>query len=232
METEKVVCCSILSADDDPVPQIYKHQLFNHDGEIKWPPEKWEEAHCWYCCHGFDWPNKDGTREFKPPVPIPSLKDRLTGKWHVFGLYCSWNCAKAELIQKHGYTCGSSILLLEQMATEVFNLECGTIVPAPPKSRLSYFYPGGLSIDEFRDASLNTHTIPMSPPLLSQPEIYEVHDTTNVKKWSIKGIRATPDKTKKESETKQMSTGLFDSYVDSTAASSTECTLINWMERA
>ena len=40
---------------------------------------------CWNCCHQFT----------HVPVFLPVSRDRSTGVFHLSGVYCSWNCAKA-----------------------------------------------------------------------------------------------------------------------------------------
>ena len=109
-------------------------------------------------------------------------------------MFCSWSCAKSELLSQQGYACGNAVLLLDELARAVFGYKGPEIVPAPPKARLSFFYPGesSLGIDAFRQESGRSYTAVLKQPLLSSPEIYETHSlaTTCAPPWSVKGIRA------------------------------------------
>lgn len=48
-----------------------------------WPTDT--RLHCWNCCHQFD----------NVPAFLPVSRDFTTGVFHLSGLFCSWNCAKA-----------------------------------------------------------------------------------------------------------------------------------------
>jgi hypothetical protein len=93
-----------------------------------------------------------------------------------------------------GMSCGDALLLLDKFARSVFGYEGEDIVPAPPKTRLAFFYPGAdaLQIDDFREESSRSFTTCLSPPLLSSPEVYERHAVQRAQPWSVKGIRAKP----------------------------------------
>jgi len=183
-----------MTSDESSHPQMFRHPFYSFEGTISWPPERWREAKCNYCAHSFDRPvGSDGERRWVQPVPMASFHDKRSNEWRVSGIFCSWNCAKAELIQGQGYACGGGALLLDRLARTVFGYRGCEIVPAPPKTRLTFFYPGkdSLSIDEFRVESLENFTTVLHPPLLSTPEIYERHAlVSSTQNWSVKGIRA------------------------------------------
>jgi len=192
--SERLLCCNVLTSDENSEPQIFRNSFYSYDGPIPWPPPRWKEGRCMYCVHPFDRPGSEpGTREFVPPVPLPCFHDKRTNEWRVSGMYCSWNCAKAELLSMQGYACGGGALLLDQLARTVFGYTGGDIVPAPPRARLAFFYPGpdALDIDTFRGESAVSFTTTLRQPLLSSPEIYERHALpTASTAWSVKGIRA------------------------------------------
>lgn len=48
-----------------------------------WPTDT--GLHCWNCCHQFA----------HVPAFLPVSRDRTTGVFHLSGVFCSWNCAKA-----------------------------------------------------------------------------------------------------------------------------------------
>lgn len=193
---ERLLCCNVLTSDDHSQPEVFRHSFYSFDGPIDWPPPRWKEGHCLYCSGPFDAPSGDGGpgRVFVPPVPIAAWHDKRTDEWRVSGMFCSWSCAKAEVLSQQGYACGTAVLLLDELARAVFGYTGPEIVPAPPKTRLSFFYPGegSLEIDAFRQEAGRSYTTVLKQPLLSSPEIYETHSlaTTCAPSWSLKGIRA------------------------------------------
>ena len=163
MTVERVLCCNILPSDQR-APTIFRHPIFSFSEAIAWPPPHWREVDCNFCCHPFD----------TPPVPLPFFYDRKDDVWHVFGIYCSWNCAKAAIYEQQGFNCGERVLLLENLARSRFQYRGSEpIVPAPPRSRLRKFSgpgPGTLTIEEFRlESEKGFYTTVISPPLLRGP---------------------------------------------------------------
>ena len=193
LPVERLLCCNVLTSDEFSQPNVFRHPFYTYDGPITWPPPHWQQGRCLYCAHPFDGMGENGERIPVPPVPLPCFHDKRTGQWRVSGMYCSWNCAKADLLHSQGYACGDGSVLIEQLARKVFKYEGPSITPAPPKARLSFFYPGTdtLSIDEFRKDSAVSFTTIVSPPLLSSPEVYERHAIpASASPWTVKGIRA------------------------------------------
>lgn len=192
-QVERLLCCNVLTSDEYSQPNVFRHPFYTYDGPITWPPPEWTSGRCLYCAHSFERAGENGERIPTPPVPLPCFHDKRTGQWRVSGMYCSWNCAKAELLHTQGYACGDGSVLIEQLARQVFKYSGPNITPAPPKARLSYFYPGPdtLTIDEFRKDSAISFTTIVSPPLLSSPEVYERHSIpAEANPWTVKGIRA------------------------------------------
>lgn len=189
---ERVLCCNVLATEQSAVPELFRSPIYAYDEELTWPPPAWQEGRCYYCAHGFDRP-MEGGRKLVPPVPLPVMHDALTHEWRVSGLYCSWSCAKAELLGLQGFACGGGALLLDRLARTVFGYTGADIVPAPPRQRLRFFYPApdSLDIDEFRAESANSFTTVVSPPLLSAPEVYERHGVPKAASWSVRGIRVS-----------------------------------------
>ena len=186
---ERILCCNVLTADEHSQPSVYRHPMFSYDEQIPWPPSHWDEVVCRYC--SYPWPEDRGADWV--PATVPMCHDKKRDVWHVFGLYCSWNCAKAEIIRSHGFGCGEQALLLEHFARNRFGHRGMEIVPAPLKDRLARFSgPAGMSIEEFRRDSAAAYTTAMRPPMLSLPEVYERHSLSRLSStgWSVKGIRA------------------------------------------
>ena len=139
--TERVLCCNVIASDEHSHPEVFRHSFYAFDGPVQWPPPRWREGRCLYCSHGFDAPSEEGTgRTFVHPVPIATWHDKRPDEWRVSGMFCSWACAKAELLSQQCYSCGSAVLLLDELARGVFGYAGPEIVPAPPKGRLSFFY--------------------------------------------------------------------------------------------
>jgi hypothetical protein len=73
------------------------------------------------------------------------------------------------------YSAGERILLLEEMAREVFGYTGPRIIAAPVRHRLKMFG-GDLSIEDFRlESQSMCATAVLSQPLLTFPEVYERH---------------------------------------------------------
>lgn len=186
---ERILCCNVLTADEHSQPAVYRHPMFSYDEPVQWPPPHWQDVVCRYC--SFPWPEDRGPEWV--PATVPMYHDKKRDVWHVFGLYCSWNCAKAEIIREKGFGCGEQALLLEHLARDRFAHRGKEIVPAPLKDRLAKFAgPDGMSIEDFRKDSASAYTTSMRPPMLSLPEVYERHSLSRLSTtgWSVKGIRA------------------------------------------
>jgi len=177
---EKILCCSVLASEE--CTSIFRHPIFAYEEALPWPPASWRDIACWYCAHRFE----------TPPVPLPVRYEARTDTYHVSGIYCSWNCAKAELRDRCGMAYGDKAVMLENLARTRFNFEGPSISPAPPRTRLKLFAgPEGMSIEDFRKDSAVSFTSLLEPPLLSFPQIYERHTLEDgFAPWSIKGIRA------------------------------------------
>jgi hypothetical protein len=103
-------------------------------GETFVPPKS-TEVHCFWCAHGFE-----GTPCFLP------VKEE-SGVYHVYGNYCTPQCALAYLLYEHL----DSHVRWERMALLHRMYKCsGRLYPAPPRESLVSF--GGIyTIEKFRD---------------------------------------------------------------------------------
>lgn len=113
--------------------------------EQGWPQST--DIYCWWCCFPFE------TR----PVPIAAKFHKSTFK--VYGNFCSFNCAKAHLLNSNKNMTNMlslNLFLYKKMTgSPAFNTDIGppVIVPAPPREMLKIFG-GPFSIEEFRESSL------------------------------------------------------------------------------
>lgn len=183
-EPERVLCFNVLLDESRKDVGVFRHPLYSYSECLAWPPANWRAVACWHCCHTFD----------EEPVPLPQAYDRKKDRFSVFGVFCSWPCAKQYQNEHQTWTSGERVLLLEEMAREAFGYEGPPIQAAPPRHRLIMFG-GDLSIDAFRQEHGYLNAT-LRPPLLSFPEIYErvasagcEGDTAPVQ-WSVRGIRA------------------------------------------
>lgn len=180
---ERVLCFNVLLDESRRDVGVFRHPLYSYSEELSWPPPNWQDICCWHCCHHCP----------QEPVPLPQSCDRKTGHFAVFGLFCSWSCAKQYQNEHQTWTSGERILLLEDMAREAFGYKGPPIQAAPPRHRLKMFG-GDLPIDLFREEHTYSNAT-LRPPLLSFPEVYErissagCEGDTAPAQWSVRGLR-------------------------------------------
>jgi hypothetical protein len=182
---ERVLCFNVLLDESRRDVGVFRHPLYAYDEAMAWPPANWRQICCWHCCH----PSGDSE-----PVPLPQAHDRKSDIFAVFGVFCSWPCAKQYQNEHQIWTSGERSLLLEEMAREAFGYRGPAIQAAPSRHRLIMFG-GDLSLEQFRGEHLFANAT-LRPPLISFPEIYErcasSHGTegnTAPPQWSVRGLR-------------------------------------------
>jgi hypothetical protein len=192
---ERVLCFNVLVDDTRQDTGIFRHPLYQYDEDTAWPPPNWRKIACWHCCHVPD----------SEPVPLPQSHDRKSGKFSVFGVFCSWSCAKQYLTESQGWCSGERVLLLENLARDGFGYEGPTIRAAPPRHRLEMFG-GDLTLEEFRKEH-EFFNGSLRPPLVSFPEIYERANSANhpnnsaPPQWGVRGLRCPVATTETKPET-------------------------------
>jgi hypothetical protein len=121
-------------------------------GETFVPPKS-TEVHCFWCAHAFE-----GTPCFLP------VKEE-SAVYHVYGNYCTPQCALAYLLYEHL----DSHVRWERMALLHRMYKCsGRLYPAPPRESLTSF--GGIyTIEKFRDiiAGNKVRVDVQVPPMVS-----------------------------------------------------------------
>lgn len=183
MEAERILCFNVLLDESRRDVGVFRHPLYAYTEDLAWPPKDWEEICCWHCCHKCS----------EEPVPLPQTCDRKTGRFSVFGVFCSWSCAKQYQNEHQSWNTGERALLLEDMAREAFGYKGPPIRAAPARHRLKMFG-GDLSIEHFRIENAYSNAT-LSPPLLSFPEVYEriassgCEGDTAPPQWSVRGLR-------------------------------------------
>lgn len=115
--------------------------LFQDSNRYKRLPEKTEIA-CFWCCHSFN----------SQPVAIPShILDEI---WHMYGNFCSPECATAYLFKERidAHVQWERFALLNSIYSDDAKIESGSPVgirPAPPREVLRMFG-GSMDISEYR----------------------------------------------------------------------------------
>jgi MYM-type Zinc finger with FCS sequence motif len=172
---ERILCCNVLDSEMTHRDAIYRNPLFGFEESIAWPPPNYKDILCWHCCH------------VPPSVPVclPNSYDRRKEVFHVFGFFCSLQCAKAYLMEHSAFGSGDRTMLLHYMAMKHFGHHGGSVLPAPPRHRLKIFG-GDLDIVEFRKEH-EFLTTSMSPPLIATPEVYERCVLPAADSWTSKG---------------------------------------------
>jgi hypothetical protein len=176
-EVERVLCCNVLESETACRSSVFRHPLYAFEEEIPWPPANYKNIFCWHCCHA---PPDDAV-----PLPLPNSFDRRRGVFHVFGFFCSLNCAKAYLAEHSGFSSGEKLMLLQCMAAKHFGLSDCLVGCAPPRHRLTVFG-GDLSVDQFRNEHV-FFTRVLSTPLESTPELYERRDQAKTSESQLNG---------------------------------------------
>jgi hypothetical protein len=121
---------------------------------------------CWWCCHDFD--NK--------PVGIPILYKE--NKFHVYGCFCSFNCALSYNFNTDDNKKWERIGLIHLLYKKIYNVKEVNISYAPEREFLKIFG-GHLNITKFRneDEIIKKYEVVYPPmlsiiPQLEETEIY------------------------------------------------------------
>ena len=156
-----ILCSSSCRNMNDPATYT-PFRLFSSNirAPIEWPQKT--DVCCWWCCHQFD----------TVPTCVPALYSLEKRLFEVFGIFCSWNCAKAYV--QSGYSSDSSeqLMWMRILAQEVFHCNIDELNAAPPRIFLKMFG-GHLSIDEFRQKSRVATSALLRPPLVSYPMVLQ-----------------------------------------------------------
>jgi hypothetical protein len=197
-QMERVLCCNVLDSEMTHRDAIFRHPLFSFEESIAWPPSNYKDILCWHCCHAPP----------AMPVCLPNAYDRRKEVFHVFGFFCSLQCAKAYLMEHSAFGSGDRTMLLHFMAAKYFGHHGGPVLPAPPRHRLKIFG-GDLDITSFRKEHefLTTAT---SPPLIATPEVYERCVAPAADSWNAARV---PGRASSSAQAPVPSASLFGSFV-------------------
>lgn len=137
------------------------------------------DIHCWWCCNQFD----------NPPCQLP--EKYYENKYHVFGCFCSYNCALAYNIDLDDYKTNERTTLLAHLYSEVFGKNI-KLEPSLPRMTLKIFG-GPLTIEEYREHSVNNEKEfrLIMPPMISIIPLIE-EDYKEKNKYSYKTNKFIP----------------------------------------
>ena len=148
----------------------------SYDNEYKSIPQNNKSSNCFWCCHSID---------NHMAYSMPYNYDAVNDNYFVFGSFCSLQCANAYNFSVHG----SSDKVWEinswiQMLAKRYGFT-NTIRPAPSRYLLKMFG-GNLTIEEFREAHLNSDKtyILNIPPMISINSSSEILNTSYLAKMS------------------------------------------------
>jgi hypothetical protein len=136
-------------------------------------PEK-TDIHCWWCCNKFDC----------VPCTMPTKYDPLRKRFNFTGIFCSWNCVKANNFNMNDQLKYQRSELITLLIQKLYGITSAVnIKPAPPRQCLKMFG-GYLSIDEFRNNNLGVESYKMN--LLNYNFIYpEVTELNVIKSKTV-----------------------------------------------
>lgn len=142
------------------------------------------DIYCWWCCHPFD----------NPPCQLP--EKYYEKKYHVFGCFCSYNCALAYNLDLDDYKTNERTTLLAYLYSEIYGKNI-KLEAALPKKALKIFG-GPFTIDKFREHSINNEKEFrfIMPPMISIVPLIE-EDYKDKNKNSYKTNKYIPLNDKK-----------------------------------
>jgi hypothetical protein len=97
--------------------------------------------HCWWCCHPWVGPDVHAPYKYDP------LRKRFTTKGH----FCSFECAKAWIIERSGPKFGEMLSIMALFRKHAFGKSVPCF-PAPKRETLKIFG-GPFTIEEFRSSA-------------------------------------------------------------------------------
>ena len=147
---------NVFKNNQDTLKENINKIKYAFDNNRKWLSKT--DIHCLWCCHNFE------------SVPIAIPKKIVDDTFHLFGYFCSFNCAASyifgtNILASNKWEYYSLLCLLRKKITGSNKYE--KIKLAPPKECLKIFG-GFLSIDEFREQfnNIDEYTLRM-PPMVS-----------------------------------------------------------------
>ena len=189
----EVICSQQINKTDD-IDNVISQKLRTLARDLHTNNISDKKSACFHCTCDFD----------NPPIFIP--KHEISGTYHVYGCFCSPECAAGYLFQQRDIdpsTRFERYALLNHMYCKIYDYN-KNIKPAPnPYYTLDKFY-GNLSIQEYRRMLKNERLLLVvdKPLTRSLPELHEDNDDfvingrNNSGKYKLR--RSTKKQTKNE----------------------------------
>ena len=145
--------------------------------------ERPEKCACWHCCHSFEGAGMRLPRIFDPSEKV----------YHVYGWFCSANCAKAYILEHSTFDRGYQMNIFVRMLRDVYGIS-DSVNEAPPRISLSMFG-GPFDIEAFR--TQKNVCVPVTPPFVSYCMLIEERSpnasigehTDSKPRGSVRGLR-------------------------------------------
>ncbi len=169
--------CSANSVTRHADVSIFHNHLGNQE------QEKPEMCACWHCCHAFD------GKGFR----LPRIYDPTDNLYHVYGWFCSANCAKGYILEHSTFDRGYQMNIFTRMLREVYGIH-ESIIESPPRLALKMFG-GPFDIETFR--TQKNVCFMVTPPFISYSMLIEERQpisnigeevNTNVR-GTVRGLR-------------------------------------------
>ena len=117
------------------------------------------DSACWHCCHSFE----------SEMYQLPRVFDADEQIYHVYGCFCSAECAKAHILEQNSFDRNQQLNNFTRMLEEVYGIT-EQIHEAPPRVTLKMF--GGVfGIEKFRSHKTTCRLI--TPPFVSYCMVVE-----------------------------------------------------------
>ena len=138
---------------------------------------------CWHCCHQYE---GNGFR-------LPRIFDPTDNIFHVYGWFCSANCAKAYILEHSTFDRGYQMNIFVRMLRDVYGIDT-SINEAPPRMSLTMFG-GPFDIESFR--TQKNVCLLVTPPFVSycmlieerQPITSMGESNQAITRGSVRGLR-------------------------------------------
>ena len=147
---------------------------------------------CWHCCHMYE---GNGFR-------LPRIFDPSENLFHVYGWYCSANCAKSYILEHSTFDRGYQMNIFVRMLRDVYGIE-GSITEAPPRLSLKMFG-GPFDIESFRKQTMTCSIV--TPPFVSYCMLIEERNPNTIvgdgdsndtrQRGTVRGLRRPTTTTK------------------------------------
>ena len=188
LKTPNVIFREIRCSASSSTRQACASIFHTHGGNNN--SEKPSNCVCWHCCHPYD---GAGFR-------LPRIFDPVDAVYHVYGWFCSANCAKAYILEHSTFDRGYQMNIFVRMLRDIYGISTA-INEAPPRLSLSMFG-GPFDIESFREQK--NVCLTLTSPFISycmlieerQPIANVGEQTRANQRGSVRGLRRPAETSK------------------------------------